>query len=446
MHKLIRFLVVLGFLFIPALGSAENAASRRLLKRLSGRSEVTRLKALEEVQQSSHTLYQSMPVLIEATELACDELGSSDAVSISTASMIYALALIDRDQATESVIHLLDHDQSQIVAIAADALGQNKRKTAIGALSGLRMHPQFNSNYGFRYGIVRSLALMGTAQAYEILLDWRKGLDGQLLHDVDEILVTVDSGSFEDDVDRFNVWKQRLDEQQPSNLEAELSLPDLLNGKPSIEVDEGDSLNKTDEIGQIEFSSDRYSLPDKPIRLGKKRQYYGIELSAKRMIFVIDHSGSMKDYWNGITRLARAKTELNRVIESLEPDDEFGIVFFETDVRTWRDELLPATTENKKDAALFIRRLGYGDRTNTYGALLNCLNFDAQLEAVYLLTDGRPTEGRVIQPAAIINDIVQRNQFKHLNFNTIGIAVAGDTELFLKTLAEKTGGEFRIAD
>jgi Mg-chelatase subunit ChlD len=65
------------------------------------------------------------------------------------------------------------------------------------------------------------------------------------------------------------------------------------------------------------------------------------------------------------------------------------------------------------------------------------------LEAVYLLTDGRPTEGPVIAPPAIVNDILHRNRFRHLNFNTIGVSVRGATEEFLKALADESGGEFR---
>ncbi len=177
----------------------------------------------------------------------------------------------------------------------------------------------------------------------------------------------------------------------------------------------------------------------------KPQQYYGIDIHAKRLMFIIDHSGSMKDYWGGMTRLERAKAELTRAIYELPGEAEFAIVFYHTSVRYWRNELVPATEENKREAVNFIRRLGYGDKTNTYGALRYSLDFDDQLEAVFLLTDGRPTIGEIVAKPAIVTDILHRNRFRHLNFNTIGIAVDGATKSFLQQLSKESNGEFREA-
>ena len=113
--------------------------------------------------------------------------------------------------------------------------------------------------------------------------------------------------------------------------------------------------------------------------------------------------------------------------------------------KEWREDLVYASEENKLEAIQFVRRLGYGDRTNTYGALRRSLEFDDDLEAVFLLTDGRPTAGNIVAPSGIVNDILHRNRFRHLNFNTIGIAVEGPTESFLKRLAEESNGEYRKA-
>lgn len=162
-------------------------------------------------------------------------------------------------------------------------------------------------------------------------------------------------------------------------------------------------------------------------------------------MFIIDNSGSMRDYWGGATRLERAKAELIHAIEDLPADAKFSIVSFHTTVNPWRNELLEASEENKREAIQFVRRLGYGVKTNTYGALRQSLEFDDELEAVFLLTDGKPTVGKIIPTRGIVSDIMHRNRFRHLNFNTIGIGVQGPTEDFLRTLAELTGGEFRTA-
>ena len=62
-----------------------------------------------------------------------------------------------------------------------------------------------------------------------------------------------------------------------------------------------------------------------------------------------------------------------------------------------------------------------------------------------MLTDGKPTIGVTVQPAKILEDILGRNRFRNLNYNTIGIAVNPATEAFLKQLAVGSGGEYRRA-
>ena len=132
-----------------------------------------------------------------------------------------------------------------------------------------------------------------------------------------------------------------------------------------------------------------------------------------------------------MNRLTRAKLELIKVIRELPEETEFALMFYETSVRYWRKELVLANQENKLEAIAFVRRLGFGDRTNTYGALRGSLTFDDDLETVFMLTDGKPTIGATVQPAKILEDILSRNRFRNLNYNTIGIAVNPATEACL---------------
>ncbi len=179
------------------------------------------------------------------------------------------------------------------------------------------------------------------------------------------------------------------------------------------------------------------------IKLGRN-QYYGIDIHAKRLLFMLDQSGSMNEFAASGTRLMSAKHQLVDAINGLPEDAEFGILFFDEVVRPWREELVYATEENKQEAFQFIRKIQAGKSTNTYEALRRALEFDDQLETLFLLTDGKPTAGKIISPGGIISDILRRNQMRHLTINTIGIAVEGKTESFLRTLSEKTNGEFRL--
>jgi len=249
-------------------------------------------------------------------------------------------------------------------------------------------------------------------------------LDGQLHHLIDTALKSATVSDFLGDEERFREWQAR---QTPKENKE--------NKDPKDEAGEDKIVFKT--AGYESESQNR-------IQFGKP-QYYGIDIHSQRMMFIIDHSGSMEDYWGGMTRLARAKLELIKVIRELPEETEFAIMFYETNVRIWRKSLVTATESNKLEAINFVRRLGFGDRTNTHGALRQALTFDKDLETVFLLTDGQPTIGETVEPQKILVDILGRNRFRHLNFNTIGIAVNPNTEAFLRQLATGTGGEYRRA-
>jgi len=278
--------------------------------------------------------------------------------------------------------------------------------------------PEYQASYGYRFNLLRAFTRMHHPDAIDFLTAVHPTLNGQLKHLIGTALESVTVSDFMGDEERFSEWKARENEEETKDE----------NGQDKIVFKtagyESESLNR------IKFA---------------KPQYYGIDIHAQRMMFIIDHSSSMEDYWAGMSRLARAKLELIKVIRELPEETEFAIMFFETSVRVWRKELLIASEENKLEAIAFIRRLGFGDRTNTYGALRQSLNFDQDLEAVFLLTDGQPTIGETVLPEKILMDILGRNRFRHLNFNTIGIAVNPNTEAFLKQLATGSGGEYRRA-
>jgi hypothetical protein len=397
-------------------GDRESAIEQRnlttLVRQLTNRSEPIRHQAMTRVSGTSRDLLAYRQALITAVHGHAQETAADDFARPSTVRLIYLIGQIDHADCESTLIDLLDDDHAGIAMIAADALGQNKRYGAIEFLKRQIDREAFDNDYGFRFNLVRALAQMHHPDAVEFLTTLHDSLDGQLHFEITQILDAVDESDFLGDAERFDRW--------------------LSTRKPKL------------VLQAASFESGSMSNPR--MRFGQRQKYYGIDINAKRILFVIDRSGSMEDYDRGMTRLERAKLELTRAITDLPPDAEFGITFFETTVRQWRQKLVVADEQNKREAIAFVQRLGYGDRTNTYGALLATMEFDDQLEAVFLLSDGRPTLGKIMQPAAIVADIMHRNRFRHLHFNTIGIAVNQATETFLKALAEESGGEYRRAD
>lgn len=407
-------------LAIGSIAKADEASLSKLYRSLIGRSEAVRTRTLERLPKDPRSLQDSLHELVAAAKHIAEETEAIDLIRPSTVELIDLIGKIESPETETLLIELLDAEHIGIAMTTADVLGRNKFYGAIEALKQQTARPDFDAMYAFRFNLVRSLVHMEHPDAFEYLAKLEANLDGQLRFHIEQVLKDVTVDDFLGDQARFDQFRDPKSEPQPV---------------------------QTVSPGNKSFFKTASAEPESLNRMRlKPQQYYGIEIHALRLMFIIDHSGSMKDYWGGMTRLERAKAELARAISELPEDAEFAIVFYHTSVRHWKNDLVPATEQNKREALQFVRRLGYGDRTNTYGALRYSLDFDSQLEAVFLLTDGRPTIGEIISKPAIIQDILHRNRFRHLNFNTIGIAVDGSTRAFLQALAKQSNGEFRQAN
>ena len=397
-----------------------DPSESRLFRILTGRNETLRLRSIAPLKRNPVATKAALDSLTLALETQADQVANGRPLMHSTTELVALLASVDEPRAREALIHFLDCDNLHISMLCADALGRNRCHDALEPLKRQVESEYWQTHYGFRFNLIRALTLMDHPDAYEFLSQVRSRIDGQLLFEIDEIFKKITLDDFLGDETRYAQW--RNDTTTPvGNRVSRQSRPDSI------------------------FKNASYSESANRIKF-QRQQYYGIDIEAKRVLFIIDHSGSMRastrasGRWG--TRLWQAKEALTKAIKDLPEDDEFGIMFYSDSVRTWKQELVYATPENKRDAATFIYRLGLGGSTNTHGALRDSMDFDDDLEAVFLLTDGQPSSGSIIQPAAIVNDIVHRNRLRHLKINTIGIAVNTKTKSFLSTLAQRCSGEF----
>ncbi len=410
MAKNVFFFGMLAF-FVSVMScnltSAQEIGSSRLAKVLVGRNQMLRLQALAPLQNDVAAKIAALDDLTYALRTHAEQITEGRELEQSTVELVRVLASIDRDDARQVLIEMLDCDEPAVAMICAEILGRHKVFDAIDSLKGQVERPEWKNHYGFRFNLIHSLAQMEHPDTYEFMRLIERRIDGQLRHELNTIFDKVTVEDFGGDQERFDRWKS-----EPA--------------KPKTEV-------KLQRVS--------YTDPKNRIKLARAH-YYGIDIHAKRSLFIIDHSGSMNAPMYGGSRLTRAKHELIRVINELPEEDEFGIMFFECQVRYWKRHLLKATEKNKKEAIRFISNLGSGGNTNTYGALRGSLDFDDDLEAVFFLSDGIPTTGRITSPGLIVKDIVLKNRLRYLKINTIGIGVTYPTRTFLKTLAESCGGEY----
>jgi hypothetical protein len=170
--------------------------------------------------------------------------------------------------------------------------------------------------------------------------------------------------------------------------------------------------------------------------------YYGIPIRARRLVFVIDTSGSMAG-----PRLASAKKELVRAIGGLPDTAEFNVIVFSARVAAWSPRLVRATEGAKKQAVEFVDRLVAAGGTSTYDALAAALGM--RVEAIYLLTDGEPSTGLIVDKDAILVAMQNQNRGVGSSIHTIGIGLGGAADpavKFLKKLAEQNHGQHRTVE
>jgi HEAT repeat protein len=175
--------------------------------------------------------------------------------------------------------------------------------------------------------------------------------------------------------------------------------------------------------------------------------FYGLPIDSHNIVFVLDVSGSMAGFMGGnageapITRLIR---ELSRTIQSLTPAHRINMVFFDSRVRKWRSGLVPMKDEAggyKQEALVFVRYLRAEGGTNLYGGMMAAMD-DEEVDAIVLLSDGEPTEGKYIVPDVILDRVLARNRALQVSIHTIALGEEAD-RVFLRRLALATGGTYK---
>ncbi len=94
-------------------------------------------------------------------------------------------------------------------------------------------------------------------------------------------------------------------------------------------------------------------------------RFYGLPLTSKDIVFVLDISGSV-----GSGGVGRAKKQLINAVMLLGSDVRISALFFSDEVHMWKKgTMVPASPTNKEDLAKFLRGLAPGRKTDVYTPL-----------------------------------------------------------------------------
>jgi len=209
-------------------------------------------------------------------------------------------------------------------------------------------------------------------------------------------------------------------------------------------------------------------------------KFFGTEIRSKRILFIIDCSGSMvaKDpkkkrddaAGGGSTpnpggaprpagagggfggdpslpmdrmRIKRVQKELRQCIEKLDPKVKFNIIAFSTGAAPWKDGLQYATAKNKTDSCNWVDKFSPMGCTSTDIALRKAFE-DKEFDHLFLLSDGHPFRQGDLPLEPIYELVRNANKQRKVKIFTFGFITPDSyaNDAFLRKLSGDWGGTF----
>ncbi len=178
-----------------------------------------------------------------------------------------------------------------------------------------------------------------------------------------------------------------------------------------------------------------------PTEESNTRTYYSLELVSDAAIFIVDTSGSMEakiGTGNERTRLMEAKRQLARVLDSTPATHRINVLPFSSGVAPMLTKLTPASADVKKILQAAVAALRSGGGTNVHAALQAAFA-DPFVDTIFLLTDGSPSAGTIVDPAELANEVQKWNRTRRITIHCISV---GTDSAMLQRMAKESGGRY----
>lgn len=381
---------------------------------LADSAESVRLQAFETLQTWKNNP-EAADLLFKTLEKEC----RGTAPSLLTAPLIGVLVDAEsantREKLDSVVSGYVKNSKTGAIAVTSlvDSLANRADPKTFPALKNLLAMKCCVNNFACHRATVQALIKTPNPEAVELLIDHLANLDGEIRGDIVRYLTRI-SNNEPCGVDAAawqRWWKAKKPTfafpANPGGIGAGL-VPAAVLAEPKADV-----------------------------------SYYGLSIYAKKIVFIIDISSSMSDR----DRIGAAKRELIQTIQSLPEDAAFSVIVFNDRIALWQRQLQPAKTAAKQNAIQFIERLRPGGMTASFDAIDAAFTFDA--EAIYFLSDGAPSCGRIVEPARILSTVHEANRSRRLSIYAIGIAPGApgsSLETFMRGLSDQNYGQFRRVD
>ncbi|HMS16661.1 MAG TPA: HEAT repeat domain-containing protein, partial [Planctomycetota bacterium] len=183
-------------------------------------------------------------------------------------------------------------------------------------------------------------------------------------------------------------------------------------------------------------------LPTRSEKSAKAASFYGLQFVSEGVVYLIDISGSMNDpaRQEGTTgagakdetKLDRAKRELIKSLESLASGTRVNIIAYNDGLQFFAPEPVVLDDITRRSMVGWTRTLSAAGRTNIYDAIAHVLSRSVDhsprkakgamlVDSILLLSDGLPTEGRVLDTMLLAERVKQLNQMARVVIHTVGV-------------------------
>ena len=232
----------------------------------------------------------------------------------------------------------------------------------------------------------------------------------------------------------------------PADVSPPIDLQGILSAMQSTPAPQsgtgiaGDSQLDGDAFGDAEGTSTR--LPQ-----GKQAtaRVFGVSGSGTRFVYVFDRSDSMNGF--GGLPLRSAKRELIRSLNSLSPQQQFQIIFYNENVKPFQMAGAPMTMVsgepgNLKRAERYVQSIQAFGGTKHKGALLMALRMSP--DVIFFLTDAHIPRLSSVE----LNLIRNRTEGSGTTIHAIEFGSRGGpaADSFLKDLAAMNNGQYQYVD
>ncbi len=327
----------------------------------------------------------------------------------------------------------------RVVVPALDSLGYRLEAEAVELLAAALKDPRWQVRASAAAGLGRT----GRAAAVPFLVAALKDGDGRFLDDVREALRSLTGKGFPAAADPWERWWAEAGEKFRGPRD------------PRPEGADAAAAGGGDEAGA-------------PGEGGGSVSFYGIQTNSKRILFVLDFSGSMQFAGSAVEKERKKidvlRAELKKTLTSLPDGSLFNMIGFANDVRTWKKGAVSRDAKTLKDALKWVDDQPVVGSTNIYDALEQGFrligvgaadkNYQPVFDTIFFMTDGTPTSGKVQKTDLILGEIRRWNEGAKIRVHVVGMGghekpTAGKPETqtkdldekFLRDLAAQNGGD-----